>query len=121
MPTLVLDQNIPEALVSWLSGQLAGWTVCHVKGLGLEGEPDEVIYRWAQQNQAVIATYDEDFADARMYPLGRHCGIIRLRVWPTTIENTRRALTRLLASAPCEDWRGSLIIIDNHKIRLRRP
>jgi predicted nuclease of predicted toxin-antitoxin system len=121
MPTLVLDQNIPEAVVSWLSGQLPGWAVSHVKDLGLRGEPDEVIFRWAQHHQAIIATYDEDFADARMYPLGRHCGIIRLRIWPTTVENTKRAFTRLLASVPHADWPSSLIIIDNHKIRVRRP
>lgn len=120
MQALVLDQNVPEAIVPWLSGLLPEWTICHVKALHLAGAPDDVIYRWAQEHEAVIATYDEDFADARMYPLGQHHGVIRLRVWPTTIENTQLALTRLLASVPAGDWPRSLIIIDNHKIRIRR-
>ena len=73
MPTLVLDQNMPEAVVSWLSDQLPGWAISHVKELGLEGKPHEVIFRWAQHHQAIIATHDEDFADAprliTAYPL----------------------------------------------------
>jgi predicted nuclease of predicted toxin-antitoxin system len=121
MPTILLDQNIPEAIAPWLSDRLPEWRVLHVKTLQLDGAADEVIYRWAQQRDAIIATYDEDFADARMYPLGGHRGIIRLRVWPTTIENTQHALMRLISSVPDSDWHGSLIIIDNHKIRVRRP
>ena len=27
MRTLVLDQNMPEAVVPWLSGSLSGWTI----------------------------------------------------------------------------------------------
>jgi predicted nuclease of predicted toxin-antitoxin system len=121
MPAILLDQNIPEIVGSWLASLLSGWQVVHVKTIGLLGAADDVIYRWAQENAAVIATYDEDFADARTYPLGRHNGIIRLRVWPTTIENTQRALMRLIASIPPAEWPRSLIIIDNHKIRRRLP
>jgi hypothetical protein len=61
------------------------------------------------------------FADARQYPLGRHHGIIRLRVWPTTIEQTQDAIQRLLKHAPIDQWHNSLIIIDNQKIRIRKP
>lgn len=96
------------------------WVIRHVKDLGLEGQADEVIYRWAQQEQAIMLTFDEDFADSRTYPLGRHHGVIRFRVWPTTIEKTVDALNRLLNQLPSEEWRSSLIIIDNQKIRVRK-
>lgn len=68
-----------------------------------------------------MVTYDEDFADARMYPLGNHRGVIQLRVWPTTVEQTQDALGRLLDQLPESDWRCNLIIVDNRKIRVRRP
>ncbi|MBN1347681.1 MAG: DUF5615 family PIN-like protein [Phycisphaerae bacterium] len=119
MVTILLDQNISREVVDWLSGVRPPWRILHVKDLGFAREPDEVLYVWAQQNGAVIVTFDEDFADARMRHLGPHHGIIRLKVWPTTVENTRSALERLLQSVPDEQWLGALVIIDNRKIRIR--
>jgi predicted nuclease of predicted toxin-antitoxin system len=100
--------------------QKPGWEVYHVTELGLQGSSDRSVYVWAQQHLAVVITYDEDFADARYFPLGQHCGVVRLRVWPTTTEATVEALARLLSLVDAGDLPGSLVIVDNHKIRLRR-
>ena len=116
----LLDQNVPVATADWLRGQRPEWGVHHVNELGFEGKSDAFLYKWAQHNQAIVITYDEDFADARCYPLGRHHGVIRLRVWPTTIESTIEALKRLFEKLPPTEWHNSLIIIDNRKIRVRR-
>jgi hypothetical protein len=85
----------------------------------LQGKPDAFLYKWAIERDAIVVTYDEDIADARMYPLGTHRGVVRLRVWPTTVEETEKALERLFVSTAPEDWRGSLIIADASKIRIR--
>jgi predicted nuclease of predicted toxin-antitoxin system len=116
----LLDQNVPVATAGWLRGQHPDWSIHHVNELGLQGKSDEFLYQWAQQKPAIVITYDEDFADARCYPLGRHHGVIRLRVWPTTVESTIEALKRLLEQLPLTEWVESLIIIDNQKIRVRR-
>ncbi len=55
-----------------------------------------------------------------MYPVGSHAGVIRLRVWPTTIESTEAALGRVLSEVPDEQLSGSLIIVDENRIRVRR-
>jgi predicted nuclease of predicted toxin-antitoxin system len=78
-----LDQNVPVVVADWLRGQHPDWDIRHVNELGFEGKSDEFLYQWAQAKQAIVITYDEDFADARCYPLGHHHGVIRLRVWPT--------------------------------------
>ena len=116
----LIDQNVPFAVSEWLKEQHPDWIIQHVKDLGFEGKPDAFLYQRSQNHQAIVITYDEDFADARMYPLGAHCGVIRLRVWPTTIENTKEALTRLLMQVSETDLPKSLIIIDNYKIRVRK-
>jgi predicted nuclease of predicted toxin-antitoxin system len=116
---LLLDQNVPYAVTAWLRDRQPSWLVRHVKDLGFEGQTDEFLYRWAQKEKAIVLTFDEDFADSRMYPLGQRCGVIRLRVWPTTTEKTIAALDHLLLQLPPREWTGKLIIIDNHKIRLR--
>lgn len=46
--------------------------------------------------------------------------MVRLRVWPTTIESTIAALERLLDQLPVTEWPNSLVIIDNRKTRVRR-
>lgn len=116
----LLDQNVPQEIVAWLQEQRPGWLIEHVNQIGLRGQPDRDIFLWAQANQAIVVTYDEDFADVRMFPLGSHWGIVRLRVWPTTVESTQAALQRLISLVPVEKLRGSLVIIDPSKIRLRQ-
>ncbi len=71
---------------------------------------------WAQADSSIVITFDEDFADARMFPVGSHQGVIRLRVWPTTIEKTEEALDRLLAEVSEQDLPGSLVIVDDRRI-----
>jgi predicted nuclease of predicted toxin-antitoxin system len=118
---ILLDQNVPAAVAEWLRRQRPGWQVDHVNELGFAGESDEFLYQWARDHERVIITFDEHFADARSHRLGYHHGVVRLRIWPTTVEATVGALSRLLEKVPARDWRASLIIVDNQKIRLRRP
>ncbi|WP_425518090.1 hypothetical protein [Nitrospira defluvii] len=67
-------------------------------------------------------TFDEDFADGRSFPVQRHHSIVRLRVWPTTIEETKQALGRLLSEVAEAELTASLIIVDRSRIRVRtRP
>jgi predicted nuclease of predicted toxin-antitoxin system len=94
--------------------------VSHASDVGLSGWPDEALFAWAQHRSALIITFDEDFADQRTFPLGSHSGIIRLRIWPTTIEETQRALDRLLAEVPDAELARALVIIDREAIRVRR-
>lgn len=91
----------------------------HTSDVALSERPDEEIFAWAQQRQAMILTCDEDFADQRSFPIGSHAGIIRLRVWPTTIEETQAALERLLEEVPDAELARALVIIDRETIRVR--
>lgn len=119
--SVLCDQNIPVEAVVWLRKWKPHWQIWHGNEVGLRGLSDSEVFLWAQREKAIVLTYDEDFADARLFPLGKHHGIIRLRVWPTTVEETVRACERLFTSVPLAEIAGSLVIIDNHRIRLRRP
>lgn len=61
----------------------------------------------------------EPFADRRSFPVGVHYGVVRLRVWPTTIEETQDALERLLGEVPTSELSGSLVIVGRTRIRVR--
>ncbi len=118
--TVLLDQNVPRAITPWLRTRRPQWTVFHTADVGLSGQPDEILFAWVQKRGALIITFDEDFADQRAFPLGAHSGIIRLHVWPTTIEETQLALDRLLTEVPDEELARALVIIDREAIRVRR-
>ena len=117
--TILLDQNVPTVTARWLKSLKPSWTVHHAKAVGLSGKSDDEIFDWAQGHQAIIITYDEDFSDRRLFAAKDHAGIIRLRVWPTTIEETQAALERLLAETDDEELPGALVIIDRSRIRIR--
>ena len=116
--TILLDQNVPQAVVSWLKLLKPTWAVFHTGDVGLSGKSDEEVFAWAQQQSAVVVT----FADGRSFPAQRYHGIVRLRVWPTTIEETEQALERLLSEVTEAELTTSLIIVDRSRIRVRtRP
>ena len=117
---VVLDQNVPPSIAGFLQSRRPDWNIRRVRDFGLSGAADSVIFDWAQQYRAIVITFDEDFADARMYPVGSHAGVVRLRVWPTTVAVTEAALDRLLTTVPDDALPGSLVIIGNENIRVRR-
>jgi len=117
---ILLDENIPPQIANYLSLKRPDWTVCHVRDIGLRGAPDKAVFDWAQKNNSIVVTFDEDFADARMFPTGTHAGVIRLRVWPTTVEAAEAGLDRLLNTTEDSTLIGSLAIIDRARVRIRR-
>jgi predicted nuclease of predicted toxin-antitoxin system len=118
--SVVLDENIPPTVSDYLSRKRPDWTVRHVRDIGLRGASDKAVFDWAQRNNSIVITFDEDFADARMYPAGTHAGVIRLRVWPTTVEAAEAGLDRLLDTTEDSTLIGSLVIIDRARVRVRR-
>ena len=75
---ILLDQNVPRQLCDYLRGKRPEWKTRHVGDVGLWGASDSEILEWARRECCVIVTYDEDFADTRMFPVGSHAGVIRL-------------------------------------------
>ena len=116
----LFDQNVPQDAVRFLRALREDWRVLHVNAVDLIGAPDEIVFARAQREGEIILTFDEDFADTRMFPIGTHAGVLRLRVWPTTLEKTQDALERLVRFVRDEDIPGSLIIIDDDRIRVRK-
>lgn len=116
---VLLDQNVPCAIGPWLRQLKPTWLVHHSSEVELSGQVDEEVFAWAQQHHALIVTFDEDFADQRSFPLGEHFRIIRLRTWPTTIEEMQQALERLFSEVSDQELRHALVIVDRTRIRVR--
>ncbi|MDP2896989.1 MAG: DUF5615 family PIN-like protein [bacterium] len=114
-----LDENVPAGLVSVLRGHGHGATT--VSDEGLAGQPDATIWDAAQRENRLLVTMDRRFADVRSLGSVAHAGIIVLR--PST--QGRRAIRALFESLvdqhPLEPFMGAIVIVDDRRIRVRRP
>ena len=113
----LLDENMPPEIGEWLRARRPSWEVSHVYDVGLQNRPDEEIFEWALSNGFLIITFDATFADGRKFPVPDHYGIVRLRVWPTTLEIAENALARLSDEFQDEQLVGCVVIIKTSSIR----
>jgi predicted nuclease of predicted toxin-antitoxin system len=57
----LVDTQLPQTLAAWLSAH--GHQAEHVLDAGLAQGKDTQVWRYAQENGAVVVTKDEDFAE----------------------------------------------------------
>jgi len=116
---IVLDENIPRETLNWLLSSHPELTASHIGNI-IPGAPDSRVFAWTQERQGILITYDSDFGDLRTFPLGEHFGIIYLRVWPPSVAATNEAISRAFEAYSWPEITGNLVIVDSHKIRIRK-
>lgn len=116
----VLDEDMPRSLGRALLS--AGHEVLDVRDHGRRSRDDDDVFRFAQQNAAVLVSEDLGFANLLRFPLGTHSGIAVGR-FPSKLSTT--AVVKEVVSAMSlftpDDLRGALVIIEIGRIRIRRP
>lgn len=112
-----LDENLPARLVTAL-GQL-GHDVDTVFREGIAGKNDITVWETTQQAERFLITQDLDFSDIRRFTPGTHQGIllVRLRI-PGRILLYER-IKALFDTENVEEWHGCLVVVTEHKIRIR--
>lgn len=84
--------------------------------------PDERVISMAQQLGALLLSLDGDFADIVTYPPGLFKGIIALQVLdhPEVVPKLLDRLNTYLLRHPEKDhYKGKLIVVEAHRIRVR--
>jgi predicted nuclease of predicted toxin-antitoxin system len=84
--------------------------------------PDDALIRRAQTLNAMLLSLNGDFADIVAYPPADYLGIIALEIrdHPETTPIIMDRLRRYLALHPgAEHFRGKLLIVEPHRIRIR--
>ena len=112
---ILADQNIPRGAVEALRG--GGYDVEWVQGT-CPGEEDHDLLRLAVSERRVVLTFDKDFGElAFRAGLPASCGIILLRITPSTPDAVARLLVRTLQERA--DWAGHFSVIEDKRIRMR--
>jgi predicted nuclease of predicted toxin-antitoxin system len=120
MPRFLIDEDLPHMLASFLLER--GHPSEHVRDLNLRGSPDRQIFEAAQQRQAVLVTGDTDFGNLLRFPLGSHFGIVVVQ-FPSVMRTRELAgqIATTLSTLDDVAFKGSLIILEPGRLRIRRP
>ncbi|MEE9297034.1 MAG: DUF5615 family PIN-like protein [Phycisphaerae bacterium] len=117
---IVIDEDMPRSLGPCLDA--AGHQVFDVRDHDLRGQSDQEVFRFAQQQEAVLITEDLGFGNLLRFPIGRHHGIVVGR-FPSTIpcKTIVSEVVELFNKVTPADVAGALIIVSPGQIRVRRP
>lgn len=114
-----LDENVPAGLVSVLRKH--GHDAVTVPDEALTGQPDAAIWDAAQRENRLVLTMDRRFADVRSLGRVAHAGIIMLRPATQGLKAIRALFQSLVDQHPLEAFTGAIVIVDDRRIRVRRP
>ncbi len=116
---IVIDEDLSRSLGRML--QDLGYEILDIRDHGLRGAPDEEVYAFAQKEKAALFSGDLGFAHTMRFPIGSHWGIVILHFPNNLPTGTINEIVRtLLANMSPEDYRGNLVILSPHRLRMRR-
>lgn len=116
---LKLDENVPDRVVASLVA--LGHDTDTVVGEGLGGAKDEDLWPKVQEARRFLITRDLGFSDERLYPPGDHQGILVVRLSDDRSRATAERLATVFQTEDVEAWAGCLVVVTDHKVRVRRP
>ena len=116
-----LDQCVPASVGRRLGE--AGHTVIRLMDHMPTDSLDKAVIQKAQELDAILVSLDADFADIVAYPPAQYGGIIALQVrnHPEALPRLLSRLIEYLAAQEGRDsYRGKLMLVEPHRIRIRR-
>jgi predicted nuclease of predicted toxin-antitoxin system len=115
------DHCISNAIIRML--REAGHEVFRLRDHRPTESPDAVVIASAQQFNAILLSLNGDFADIVTYPPANYQGIIALQVrnHPEVIPQLMARLQNYLSAHPdMHHYRGKLLVVEVHRIRVRQ-
>lgn len=85
--------------------------------------PDEIVIAKAQELRCILVSLNGDFADIVSYPPADYQGIIAIQLHnhPEILDRLMEQLVAYLDAHPDpQDYRGRLLIVEVHRIRIRQ-
>ena len=119
MTSLLLDHCVWHPTLDTL--RQAGFPCVTLRELGRATARNGQVLALAARRRSVLLTRDADFINTDVYPLGRHAGIIYLRITPSTLDAVHHTLLLALRRFSTRQLRGNLLIVEPTAYRLRRP
>src|SRR3972149_1137384 len=114
-----LDENLPAVLVGLLHE--FGHEAETSPDEGLAGREDEAIWAAAIASDRILLTQGLDFSDIRRFVPGTHPGLLLVRLDHPSRTAIMQRMHQILQTEDMEAWKGCIVVVTRHKIRVRRP
>jgi predicted nuclease of predicted toxin-antitoxin system len=114
------DHCVPESVAEALESK--GHEVLRLRNQMATDAPDPDVIEKAQMLDAVLLSLNGDFSDIVRYPPSKYGGIISMQVRnrPEVLAQITERLTRYLRDqSDREHYRGKLLLVEAHRIRVR--
>lgn len=85
--------------------------------------PDDTVIAKAQSLGAILISLNGDFADIVTYPPAGHLGVVAIQLHnhPEIIPQLMQRLTAFLDANPAQEvYHGKLLLVEVHRVRIRR-
>lgn len=92
-----------------------------VRDAGLRGRPDAEVFSFARAEGRVLVSGDLGFANVLEYPPGAHAGIVVARLPNTMPVDSVISVLEEAVTELGDDAAGCLVIVEEGRVRLRRP
>ena len=114
------DQCVPSQITKSLAR--SGHEVALLREVLPINSPDPAVIAQAQQLGAILLSLNGDFADIITYPPSQYLGIVAIQLnnHPETIPYLMAGLLGFLAEYSDQTfYRGKLLLVEPHRIRIR--
>lgn len=115
------DQCVPAEVIRVLRQR--GHDVTALRQVLHPRSPDDLVIAKAQELDRILLSLNGDFADIVTYPPDNYQGIIAIQLHnhPEILDRLMERLTTYLDAHPDpQDYRGRLLIVEVHRIRIRQ-
>lgn len=115
---VTVDEDLPRQAVQILRDH--GYEAASVIEQDMGGWKDPQLWIAVQNDERFLVTADKGFGDIRVYPPGKHFGILLLRPDEDGIRPMIELLQQVLNSYNLEDLVGTTTVATPRGIRMRR-
>jgi predicted nuclease of predicted toxin-antitoxin system len=115
---VVVDEDLPRQAVRLLREH--GYDAASVVELNWGGWKDPPLWIAIQKDERFLVTADKGFGDIRVYPPGKHFGVLLLRPDEDGIRPVIELLEQVLNSYKLENLVGATTVVTPRGIRMRR-
>lgn len=115
----LLDAGVPRSIQDFLVRE--GFDTLRLAQTKLFAATDKEVFSFAQKEVRVLITRDKGFGDIRLYPPGSHHGIILIRDPNLSARKITKIFEEAWTAIPREELQGSIIVITQRGVRIRRP
>lgn len=113
---LLADECVYQATTDFLLE--LDYDIVTAQELDLAGVDDDTIINKVLNLGRVLLTRDMDFSNILHYPPAQYLGIVALKMSPATIHAVHNVLKQALAQT--HNLKGTLVVVDRNKFRVRR-